>query len=997
VALLDRALPAGLPRAGTVLLLYDPGSGEAELLSRLVMRCIQRGQATLYLAFDNFPKNIRQLIQGMAGDVDWSSLQFVDCYSKAFGVTTDEAYVEDPENLSGISIAVSSLMSEKSFSLMVLDSLSTLIRRRELRSALEFLRILVARARQAKCLSIVLLNRKGFHPTTIASVQEMVDGIIELRIEESPTDITRLFRIAKMTGAKHLTMWTPYEISDAGEFVPTLGRQKGRNNNLPVRLTSLVGRDTDLTKVKDLFLQKKARIVTLTGPGGAGKTALGLETARGLVDEFSDGVYFVPLERVSDSNLLASTIMRTLGLTERRDLSPILVLRDHLRSNAMLLVLDNFEQIMTAATQLTDLLTACPKLSLLVTSRQPLRIKGEQEFQVSPLALPDLKHLVPASELRNYASVELFVERGRVVRPDFRIRNENALIVGEICVRLDGLPLALELVAPLLKAYTPEQILSQLKENPYILKGTQDLPERQRTLQNTIGWSYQLLSGEEKTLFEILSVFEGGCTIDGVASVCSEELDAHFLDLLTALVDKNLVVREEYAGELRFTMLNTIRVFAISSLADTHKDQETRARHANYFLGLVERARPELLGSQQAKWFERLEVERDNLRASLEWFLKQNDVLDALRIVGGLWRFWYARGHLTEGMRWLLQALTLSTGSTSLRAEALYGAGALSHTQGNYSAAQGFYEQSLGIFRTLSDKRGIAAALNSLGTLANDQGNYSEARRFFEESLAISSEFGDDREKSYLINNLALLAQGRGDYAMAKSLYERSLTIKRRVDDERGIAATVLNLGNVARDLANYDLARSQYEESLMIFKKLGEDRGVAYCLNNLALVATSQGDYHKSRTLLEEGLPIFERLGDQLGFGVYLQTRAELARAQQDYNLASILYKDSLRLRDEIGDKVGSVECLEGLAALASLGGYSEYAVRLYSGAQGYRKSVNVPLPPAEEGDYQANLANARNRMTEKDFSAAWEEGRLMKPNELLELALKWRPKNTY
>ena len=992
IELIDRLLPTGLPRAGTVLILYDPGSGETELLSHFIIRYMQAKQSVLYLTLDNFPANIRQLIHEMAGDVDWSSLVFVDCYSKSVGANADEAYVEDPENLSAISIAISNIMRERRISLLALNSLSTLIRRRDLRSAIEFLRILVGRARQAKCLSLVLLNRKGFHPSTIASAQEIVDGVIELKIEESSGDMIRSLRISKMVGTKHLAMWTPFEISDAGEYVPSLSDQKGRNNHLPTKLTPLIGRETAVAEARNLFLQMNARLVTLTGPGGAGKTSLGLEVARSLVDGFADGAYFVPLERITDPKL-PSVIMQTLGLKELRDLSPTSTLLDHLRNKEMLLLLDNFEQIITSAPQLADLLAACQKLKVLVTSRQALHIHGEHEFYVPPLDLPDLKRLPRPNELRKCASVELFVERGQAVKPDFGINDQNARAVAEICVLLDGLPLALELVAPTLKLFSPEKILTQLKDNPYFFKGPHDLPERQRTLQDTIGWSYHMLNEEEKSLFGKLSIFTSGCTADAVVSVCSDGSDKRILEHLWSLVDKNMVVREEDGSEVRFTMLSTIRAFAIRSLVDSREEQAVRRRHAKYFGDLVERAEPELLGPHEVEWIQRVELEHDNLRSALEWCLKQNDASSALRMAGGLWRFWYTRGHLTEGLLWLSRALALPSGPASLRGEALIGAGAMAHTQGQYPEARRFYEEGLEIFTKLSDRRGIAAALTNLGTLANDQGEYSEARQLFEASLAISKEFGDDQGKSHLVNNLALLAQETGDYILSKSLFEESLAIKRKLNDERGIAATILNLGNVARDTANYELAHTHYEESLVIFKKLREERGIAYCLINLTLVAIGQGDYHQAKMLLEQSLPIFEQLGDQLGFAVFLQTRADLARAQQDYRLSSILYKDSLRMRNEIGDRVGIIECIEGLAGLASLQGHAELSVRLFSGAQSLRKTTGVPLPPAEESDSQFNLANARNGMTEKDFDVAWEGGR-MKPSELVELALEGKAK---
>lgn len=999
IEVLDQVLPTGLPATGTVLLLCDPGSGGENLLRQLLIQRLHEQQSVLYLTLDNFPENIRQLIYGVAEDVEWSSLLFVDCYSKTVGAKTDEAYVEDPENLSAISIVISSVIAERTVSLIVLDSLNTVIRRRDLRSAIEFLRVLVARARQGKCLSLVMLNRKGFLPSTLASAQEIVDGVIELKIEESSRDIIRSLRVSKMVGLKHLTMWTPYEVTDAGDFVPVIRPVERReNNNLPARLTPIVGREIEVAEARSLFLQKNARLVTFTGPGGAGKTSLGLEVARSLIGQFAEGTYFVSLAHITDSKLLTSVlpsaITQAMGLRERKDISTPGILQEYLRNKEVLLFLDNFEQIVSSALQLADLLAACPKLRLIVTSRQALRIRGEEEFPVPPLSLPDLKRLPPATELLDYDAVKLFVQRAQAVNPDFRISDENAREIAEICVGLDGLPLAIELVAPMLKAYSPDRIMMQLKDNTHILKGPQDLPERQRTLQAAIQWSYDLLNDDERSLFEKLSVFIGGFTAEAAVSVCSEDSVGRerVTEDLSSLVDKNLVVREVSEKVTRFTMLNIIHAFAVHSLANGQKEHVMRKRHANYFLAFVEGAEPELLGPNQVEWLDRLELEHDNLRSALEWYLKQRDSSGALRMGAGLWRFWYARGYLTDGVNWLSRCLATTSDPTFSRAEVLIGAGALAHTQGRYPEARRFYEESLEIFRKLSDKRGIAASLNNLGSIANDQEEYSEARRLFEESLAISRELGDEQAKSHLINNLALLAQETGQYALSKSLFDESLTIKRQLNDERGIAATILNLGNIARDTANYEAAHTHYQESLVLFKKLGETRGIAYCLNNLALVAIGVGDFYQAKVLLDECLPLFEQLGDQLGFSVFLQTRADLARAKQDYRLASVLYKDSLRSRTEIGDKVGIIECIEGLASIAIVEGQAELAVRLFAAAQSFRKNIGVPLPPAEEGGYKSEVHNARNHMTGKDFETVWDEGARMKTDELVELGLEWK-----
>jgi predicted ATPase/class 3 adenylate cyclase len=506
-----------------------------------------------------------------------------------------------------------------------------------------------------------------------------------------------------------------FQLVDSGlpsEFRPLRTLDHYRNN-LPIQPTPLVGREKEVAEVCLRLSRPEVRLLTLTGAGGTGKTRLGLQVAAELTDEFEDGVFFVSLAAISDPELVVPDVAGTLGVKETGGQPLLKSLEYYLREKHILLVLDNFEQVLEAAPMVSELLSAAPNLKVLATSRISLGLYGEYEYSVPPLDLPDLERAPSVERLSQYEAVRLFVERAQAAKADFSVTNENAPAVAEICHRLDGLPLAIELAAARIKLLTPQAMLARLGNRLKLLTGgARDLPERQRTLRGTIRWSYELLEEGEKVLFARLAVFSGGGTLEAIEAICDAEgdLPVDVLDGVSSLVDKSLLRQEEEeGGEPRFVMLETIYEYAREKLENSGEAETIKRAHAEYFLALAEKAEPKLTTAEQGAWLERLETEHDNLRAALSWSLGRKDQELALRLGGALWRFWFLRSHLSEGLQWLGEVLSLRGGFTALRAKALNGAGDLVWSQGNYDRAKELYEESLALSRQLGDKRGIAA------------------------------------------------------------------------------------------------------------------------------------------------------------------------------------------------------------------------------------------------------------------------------------------------
>jgi predicted ATPase/class 3 adenylate cyclase/DNA-binding CsgD family transcriptional regulator len=773
---------------------------------------------------------------------------------------------------------------------------------------------------------------------------------------------------------------------------PPLNTLNTRPNNLPFQPTPFIGREKEVAALGQLLCREDVRLVTLTGPGGTGKTRLALQVAAELSDLFADGISFVDLAPVNDPALVIVAIAQSLGIREVGGQPLLERLKDELQQRQMLLVLDNFEQVIKAAVRVVDLLATCPQLKVIVTSRVVLHVQVEQEFFVPPLSLPDPNHLPDLGALSQYEAVALFIRRAQRVQPDFQVTNATAPAVAEICVRLDGLPLAIELAAARMKLLSPEALLARLHQPLHVLtSGLHDVVARQQTLRNTIEWSYQLLNDQEQWLFRQLSVFVGGCRLSAIEATSPGGAAESVLDTVASLADNSLLLRvEQQTGEEpRFAMLVTIREYALENLAAGGETEAARRAHAAYFLGLAEEAEQGMAGPRQAVLLERLEQEHDNLRAAMQWSLEQAEEgkAMALRLGGALYSFWYVRAYFSEGRDFLERALPRSDEVASpVRAKALYAASQLNDALGSLDRAEELYEQSLALYRELADTMGIASCLHLLADIAWGRGNLTVARSQAEESLMLFRELGDKRSVAYLLYHLGSLAVEQGEYARGRDLLTESLTINRELGDTRIIALSLFKLALLYR-LSGGDLAQAHtlLDESFALSRELGDKESIANCLSLSGMLALDEGDTASARSLNEQALALFKEMKQQHGTALSLYALAQVATAQEDYTRSQALYEQGVGVARKSGDKRTIPSGLEGLAAAIAAQGNHAWAAHLWGAAEALREAIGVPLPPVERAPYHRTVAAARTQFGEKAFATAWAEGRTMSPEQAL------------
>ena len=741
-------------------------------------------------------------------------------------------------------------------------------------------------------------------------------------------------------------------VNRARREIATLSSYEVAPVKLPVPPSPLIGRERELEQIAHVLLGHDVHVVTLIGPGGTGKTRLAIEVASLQRDRFSGGVYFVDLASLSDPDLVPKAIADVVEVPVPPGESIVKVLADHLRDKQLLLVLDNFEQVTDAAASIAEILSATERVKVLATSRQPLRISGEHEFPVAPLQLPDPQADVAPTSLAANAAVALFVDRARAVDPEFELTEGNAVAVAEICIALDGLPLAIELVAARTNVLTPAAMLDRLGGHLQLVSGgARDLPARHQALRSTIDWSYDMLSPAEQALFKQLGVFVDGASIDAVETVCldEDERSQAALDGIGSLRDKSLVRRDDGAGgQPRFAMLQTIREYAVERLRADGELAEVRERHARYYADLAEEAEPNLVNADQAAWFEQLDHEVGNLRAVLQWSRDGGQVEFGLRVVGALPRFWSMRG-LTDPSRWLSETLTRDAAvAPSVRAKALYAEGYAALDHGELARAETRFAASAAAYRELDEPHGTAASLAQLAFLLISRGELERAVDLAEESATIARRVGDANIESVALGTLAEAAARSRDYKRASELYERSLALRQKLGDRRNIANALLNLGRIA-------------------------------------LVS---GEEERAQALLEQGLATAREIADSWSLSVGLASLGRLALARGRHAEASDLLGQALKLAAERGGKRLAVECLTALAD-AARSTAPQRSARLFGAAEALRRDTGLSLSPVENSAPQESVDDVREALGEYEFTKQWQAGLALSLEDAVAFAL--------
>jgi predicted ATPase/class 3 adenylate cyclase/DNA-binding CsgD family transcriptional regulator len=783
-------------------------------------------------------------------------------------------------------------------------------------------------------------------------------------------------------------------LADLPADFPPLHTLESVLNNLPVQPTPLVGREREVAAIGELLQREAIRLVTLTGPGGTGKTRLGLQVAADLIDQFADGVFFVDLSSLTDPDLVVPTIAGALAIRDGSGRTLLERLEEEVRQRQLLLLLDNFEHVISRAGQVAALLAACPQLTILVTSREVLHIRAEHEFPVPPLAVPDPDHLPDLAPLAETAAVALFLQRAQSVQPEFQLTDDNARAVATLCARLDGLPLAIELAAARMKLFTPQALLTRLGQPLSVLASTtRDAPVRQQTLRNTIAWSYDVLDVEDQRLFRRLSVFVGGCRLSAIEALCTSPggESAPVLDILASLVDKSLLhrMKQQTGEEPRFAMLATIRAYGLERLEAVGELEAAREAHATYFLQLAEDAEQGMTGPQQAAWLEDLERELDNLRAAFQWFLDQAEegkeagTARVLRLGGALYAFWFVRAHFSEGRDFLERALARGGEvATAVRAKALYAAAQLHDTLGARDRAEALCKESRALYQELGDTKGVASCLHLLADIAWGRWNLAVARALGEESLLLFRTLGDQRSVAYLLYHLGGLAVEQGEYARGRALLTESLAINRELGDTRIIAVALIKLALSYR-LSEGTLAQAHplLDESLALSREVGDQVSIANCLHLSGMLALDEGHAASARLLIEQALTLFQETQQQDGIALALCALAAVATAEGDAARSQELYEECLGATRESGDRWTIGPGLEGLAAVVAAHGSSVWAAHLWGAAEALREAIGIPLPPVERASYDRAVAAARTQLGEHAFAVAWAKGRTMSP----------------
>ncbi|HKY55314.1 MAG TPA: AAA family ATPase, partial [Anaerolineales bacterium] len=724
-------------------------------------------------------------------------------------------------------------------------------------------------------------------------------------------------------------------------------------HNLPVQLTSFIGRERELAEAKQRL--EGARLLTLIGPGGTGKTRLSLQLANDLLSSFKDGVWLIELAPVAESTLVLHTIATVFGVREQPGMPIAELLLNYMRDKQLLLILDNCEHLVETCAQLADqFLHNSPNLKILASSREALGIDGETVYRVPSLSLPDETKVTPG-QLMEHESIQLFVDRASAVNPNFNLTEKNASAVAQICHRLDGIPLAIELAAARARVFSPEQIASRLDDRFKLLTGgSRTALPRQQTLRALIDWSYDMLSGEEQTLLRRLSVFAGGWSFEAAEALCD---DLNVLDLLTQLINKSLVVVEQ-GDEARYRLLETIRQYARDKLLESGEGEEVRNKHLEYFVELAETAEPELQGFESLRWLTKLNTEYDNIRAALEWGMAKN--LDAsLRIIGALPYFWGMQGNSAEGSRWATEVLKksppiqndeLDARPSTIRANALVALSILATDLGDNETVCSAAAEAVSLARTLGDPRILSLALANLASGKVSLGSADEAYALGQESLAIARANSDKAVLAYALVTMGLVAAiAKPDFEEALAYSEEAIALAEEGGFRWGGGMTIFGLGFMARSLGDYDEARSRFESCLPIFLELGDKHRINMIKSELGHIERETGRYEQAIPIYRETILEWQRLGHRAAIAHQLECFAFVAKAQEQ----------------------------------------PERAAKLFGAAEALREKINIAMTPQERIEYEREIADLRAGMDEKAFASQWAAGRSMSMEQAITLVI--------
>jgi predicted ATPase len=778
---------------------------------------------------------------------------------------------------------------------------------------------------------------------------------------------------------------------EPSEQIRAVAFKRSSKLHIPIPLTSLIGREKELEEIAKLF--SKSRLITLTGSGGVGKTRLAIQVVSDVLELFPDGVWFLDLAPLGDPALVPNTLGKVLDLqlVGGSDLSITDLIADYLCSRTTLLIFDNCEHLIDGCASLVEfLLKSCEGLHILATSREMLRVPGEITYRVPSLVIPPEQSNMDT--LVEFESVQLFVERAKTILPSFELLKNHALSIAQICRRLDGIPLALELAAARVEMLSVVQIAGHLDDCFRLLtRGARTVLPRHQTMRAVIDWSYNLLSNEEKSVLTGLSIFVGGWTLEAAEAVCET---ANILDLLTYLVDKSLVaVNYENGNEPRYYLLETIRQYALEKLTDSGERERICKRHLNYFLKLAQRAEPELYGAGQVEWSQRLIAEHENMRTALEWSLK-GDVIIGQELAASLWWSWSFNGYLSEGYDWLIEMLTVNPmQNTLIRAKLLSGAGWLAAMLGHIDQSKKYSEDSVALFRELSNDAGSAFPLGTLGVLAYWRADYEPALQLMEQSLELFKIRENKWGVRHISTALGYLAEAQGDLKKAQKFFDESLSISNEIGDHEGKGYVLYRMGLMAASQGDDTQAIEIFEEGLKNVRLAGGKIVTSWILEAMGITLLQRADYNRSQMLFEEAFEINRKLGDWLGVSNLLSALGRCARLQGDYLKARSFYCNGLQLRKQSSDQKYDDKYMAGylidIGVLLGVQGDPEKFTRLLGLAKGLFPEIIETFIPFSRTETKQYIETARATLGDEAYIAAYEAGKRMSLEEAVDYVL--------